>query len=164
MGRGAARGRPPAGPAGRPLGRLTVACLLALCPACTGRGATGADGAGGPATPAGDPSGRATGRLVATDVAVQPGCDDALAGAQSVVVTWTPAGRPGPQRVELSYLRDGFVSGAFVQTHVLPPAADSHHWQPLNPGRELRRIRVVTRHGDQWLPSAVVRFRGIDCG
>jgi hypothetical protein len=76
---------------------------------------------------------------------------------------WTVARHPGSaQRVEVTIYRDGFERGRFESSEPLPPDQSSLAWERLDPGI-IHYARVLTRHGEEWVPSTTVSFQGPTC-
>jgi hypothetical protein len=98
---------------------------------------------------------------VASRLTARPRCD---AGTPEAELAWLPASRPGgAQVVQLGYLAGGFTSGGFKTTGSLPPDLARYVWLTLNPGDQTRYWRVLTRHGDSWMPSQVATFHNGPC-
>jgi hypothetical protein len=76
---------------------------------------------------------------------------------------WTVASNPGSaQRVEVTIYRDGFERRRLESSELLPPDQSFLAWERLDPGI-IHYARVLTRHGEEWVPSASVSFQGPTC-
>jgi hypothetical protein len=64
--------------------------------------------------------------------------------------------------VDYTRFPDGFRTGRFETSGPLPATASRHRREELEAGI-LFRWRVLTRHGDAWVPSKVGSFYGPTC-
>ena len=141
---------------GRPAHPVLVWAMVVTMTAC----------AGGPASsgPEGEPSPAAPPTASAGRLEAVAGCEGEGPNNHVADFTWAPADPAGDgQQLVLSYLRDGLDTDAFVQTPPLPADQSSYHWVHLDPGTEPRYWRVLTKHGETWLPSETATFPGVDC-
>ncbi len=99
----------------------------------------------------------ATGLRAVTD------CDDAASGDSTARLAWSAAQSAGEQqRVAVTVVRDGFEREDTELSEPLAAEATKFMWKP----KRLRTPhfwRVLTRHGETWVPSQTARFSPARC-
>lgn len=104
------------------------------------------------------------GPQAADRLASEPGCSSQEPRRGTVTLRWDPADEQGnEQRVQLTYRRDGFNTGQYDLSGRLASDQDHLLWDhDLQPGL-IHQWRVLTRHGDTWVPSTTGEFEGETC-
>ena len=75
---------------------------------------------------------------------------------------WTVTSRGSEQRVDVTIFPEGFETGQFETIGPLPPDWSSLMFDRLK-GQAIHHWRVLTRHGDGWVPSQTETFAGPTC-
>ncbi len=91
-----------------------------------------------------------------------PECDASTPGRTVTVLTWNPVVSAGEQRIDLTIFFNGFESGDFIGTPVLPSAQSTYRLLDLEPGLQYE-WRVLTRVEGGWGSSSTATFRGMVC-
>lgn len=116
-----------------------------------------------PRLPDGVPMLSPDGPRAALELSAQPDCVDGEPGRGVVRLSWAPAVEQGSeQRVIATIYRDGFERPAFEASGTLAPGRDSFDLYRLH-GQAIHFWKLLTRHADGWVPSAVARFEGPTC-
>jgi hypothetical protein len=100
----------------------------------------------------------------ATALAGQTGCGPDLLGGGSAaaVLSWEPAAEPGPQKVQVSIAPRPFDDTAAPDGALAPGAATLRITDLA--GQATHLWRVLTLHGEMWIPSEPASFEGPLCG
>ncbi len=99
----------------------------------------------------------------ASELSAKPDCVDGEPGRGVVRLSWRVAAERGlEQRVIVTIFRDGFERPAFEASGSLVPGRASFDWYRLH-GQAIHYWKVLTRHADGWVPSAIGRFDGPTC-
>ena len=78
-------------------------------------------------------------------------------------LSWSPAVGPGEaQRVDVTIFKDGFETGKFESSELLPPDQSALTWEELSTGLN-HRWRVLTLKADSWVSSETAIFKGPIC-
>jgi hypothetical protein len=99
----------------------------------------------------------------ATDLRATTACDEGGARGPSAHLVWATSATAGEQqRVAVAHRQDGFDRNDFELSDLLPPTATAVDWRSIR-GRSSHYWRVLTRFGDEWVPSATARFSPPPC-
>lgn len=157
--------------------RTILLILLFLAAGCTEQtypnvGRSGpASSIAGPSSPpsvikSGGPEGRigpSGGPGAATGLEAELRCSSTEPGQGVVELRWTVATQPGTaQWVEVTIYSERFDDGRSQSSGTLPPDRSSFSWDRFFPGA-VHFWRVLTLHGDTWVPSEVGRFTPGPC-
>lgn len=116
-----------------------------------------------PRLPRGVPILSPDGPGAATQLSAKADCLDDEPGRGVVRLSWQPAANQGTeQRVIATIFRDGFERPAFEASGTLAPRRRVFDWYRLH-GQAIHFWKVLTRHADGWVPSAVGQFEGPTC-
>jgi hypothetical protein len=103
------------------------------------------------------------GPRAATGLESQTGCRDDDPRKGFADLRWVVAANPGSeQRVAVTIARDGFQTGNFQVSGPLGPNQTTLRWEQLQ-GQAIHYWRVLTRHGQEWVPSDTASFEGPPC-
>ncbi len=98
----------------------------------------------------------------ATALRATTDCDADGSRQPTAHLTWTAAPTAGEQRVALTPAADGFETGRLETSDTLPAGTTTFDWRPLH-ARVTHYWRVLTRHGDAWVPSTTAKFPAPAC-
>jgi hypothetical protein len=116
-----------------------------------------------PRLPEGVPIVAADARRSASDLSGVPDCIDAEPGRGIVRLSWRAAPEQGSeQRLILTIYRNGFERSLFEATGPLEADRASFDLYRLH-GQAIHTWKVLSRHGDGWVPSAEGSFVGPTC-
>ncbi len=105
--------------------------------------------------------GQAPEKVMATNLEAEVGCSDIELRQGIAKLRWINSPLGSGQRIEFTKFGDGFERGEF-ETMGLPPDQSSGVWEDLEPGLN-HYWRVVTLHGNTWVPSETATFMGPIC-
>ncbi len=118
-----------------------------------------------PPTPSGPPSTPTPiGQLTAvTGLVAETACSRTEPGKASAQLSWNCGPTCAEEhRVAVTIYPDGFDTGKFETSETIPPGQSSLVWNQLH-GQAFHFWRVLTRRGDEWVPSETARFEGPTC-
>jgi hypothetical protein len=134
---------PTRGPAGTPLPSAT-----------TGTGTT-------PPSESGLAIGSPGGPGAATDLRGESVCSDEQVAHAVARLSWAPAVDGGAEQlVQVTIFAFDLPGSTFSEP--LDPDTDSHVVEQVS-GQAVHQWRVLTRHGDTWIPSEPAEFTGATC-